>query len=296
MENLLRKLNGHYPMVFDRVIRNRDMGSTSYVAYVGERPYFLRSIKPALADTARNGVQVQQFLAGRGFPVPAILPTADGRDWVEWEEGLLVLYEFIEGEDVDPETDAEAIGALTGRLHREMRDYRGELVRRDRAFYLGRYIATLEKMNYPRVEAYRAMAQAIWERVGALPMGYCHGDLYRGNIRKGRDGTLYVHDFDTSCWGLPMYDVTLICDMTDYFHFRVEDFSRTQALLARFLPGYRREHPLSDGEAATLPALIALQHFSTQATIIELFGPECFSHQNMDDQLAWLESWNSQWM
>lgn len=151
MENLLRQLNGHYPMTFDRVIRNRDMGSTSYVAYVGERPYFLRSIKPALADTARNGVQVQQFLAGRGFPVPAILPTADGRDWVEWEEGLLVLYEFIEGEDVDPEVDAEAIGALTGRLHREMRDYRGELVRRDRAFYLGRYIATLEKMNYPRV-------------------------------------------------------------------------------------------------------------------------------------------------
>lgn len=296
MEKLLRQLREHYSMGFDRIVTNRDMGSTSYVAYVGEKPYFLRAIKPALVSTAIAGVRVQQFLEERKFPVPAVLPTIEGDAWVEWEEGLLVLYPFIEGRDVDPEEDAEAIGALTGRLHREMKDYSGALTRRDRAFYLDRYLATLEKKEYPRTEEYRAMAEAIWQRVKDLPMGYCHGDLYRGNIRKGVDGRLYVHDFDTSCWGFPMYDVTLICDMTDYFDFREENFDRTQALLARFLQGYRLEHPLTDKEAATLPALIALQHFSTQATIMELFGLDCFSHQNMDDQLFWLERWNRQWM
>ena len=185
---------------------------------------------------------------------------------------------------------------MTGRLHREMIDYRGELVKRDRDFYLGRYLATLERKAYPRVEAYRTMAEAIWEKAGNLPMGYCHGDLYRGNIRKGTDGKLYVHDFDTSCWGLPMYDVALICDRTDYFHFQEENFDRSQALLARFLTTYREEHPLGNEEAAAFPALIALQHFSTQATIMELFGMESFSHQDMDEQLLWLEQWNRQWM
>ncbi len=296
MEELLQCLNAHYAIHFDWSRSNRDMGSTSYIVYSGKKPYFLRFVKPALAATGINGVQVQQFLARRDFPVPAILPTANGSDWVEWQGGLLILYEFIEGEDVDQEEEAEAIGALTGRLHREMKDYRGELVKRDRDFYLGRYLATLERKAYPRVEAYRTMAEAIWEKAGNLSMGYCHGDLYRGNIRKGTDGKLYVHDFDTSCWGLPMYDVALICDRTDYFHFQEENFDRSQALLARFLTTYREEHPLGNEEAAAFPALIALQHFSTQATIMELFGMESFSHQDMDEQLLWLEQWNRQWM
>lgn len=93
-----------------------------------------------------------------------------------------------------------------------------------------------------------------------------------------------------------MYDVTLICDMTDYFHFQEENFDRSQDLLKRFLSTYRKEHPLSHEEAAAFPALIALQHFSTQATIMELFGMESFSHQDMDEQLLWLERWNRQWM
>ena len=102
MEELLQCLNAHYAIHFDWSRSNRDMGSTSYIVYSGKKPYFLRFLKPALAATGINGVQVQQFLARRDFPVPAILPTANGSDWVEWQGGLLILYEFIEGEDVDP--------------------------------------------------------------------------------------------------------------------------------------------------------------------------------------------------
>jgi hypothetical protein len=29
---------------------------------------------------------------------------------------------------------------------------------------------------------------------------------------------------------------------------------------------------------------------------MELFGMESFSHQDMDEQLLWLEQWNRQWM
>lgn len=295
MEELLQRLKEYYPYAFDRIKENRDMGSTSYVVYAGQEPYFLRVIKPALMDTAVTGVKVQLFLQERGFPVPAILPAKTGELYVEGKEELLILYAFIEGRDVDPEEDAEAIGALIGRLHREMKDYPGEFVQRDRHFYLGRYLETLEKKQYPKIEAYRAMEEVIWQKVKDLPMGYCHGDMYRGNIRKGTDGTLYVHDFDTSCWGFPMYDVTLICDLTDYFHFAEENYSRSMDLLSRFAPEYRGENPLPQEELDAFPALIALQHFATQATIMELFGLDCFSWENMDQQLQWLEQWSRQW-
>ncbi len=296
MEKLLERLKESWPYPFDRIDWNRDMGSTSYVVYAGEIPYFLRVIKPALISTAVTGVQVQWFLQQRGFPVPAILPTAKGELYVEGKEDLLILYEFIPGQDVDPEEDSEAIGALVGQLHREMKDYPGRFICRDRDFYLGRYLRILEQKEYPNIDAYRTIAEALWQKVGSLPMGYCHGDLYRGNIRKGADKRLYIHDFDTSCWGFPMYDVTLICDLTDYFRFDEGNYSRSLALLARFLDKYRAENPLNQAEADAFPALIALQHFSTQATIMELFGLDCFSWEDMDGQLNWLEQWNRQWL
>lgn len=295
MEELLLRLRENYPYPFDRIDYNRDMGSTSYVVYAGKTPYFLRVIKPALISTAVTGVQVQWFLQQQSFPVPAILPTIRGSLYVEGKEDLLILYMFIEGQDVDPEEDGEAIGTLVGRLHREMKAYKGAFVRRDREFYLGRYLKILEQKEYPNIDAYRSMADLIWEKVGALPRGYCHGDMYRGNIRKGSDGTLYVHDFDTSCWGFPMYDVTLICDQTDYFHYEEKNYRRSLALLSRFMPAYRAQSPLSQEEADALPAFIALQHFSTQATVMELFGMDCFSWEDMDGQLQWLERWNRQW-
>jgi GNAT superfamily N-acetyltransferase len=45
--------------------------------------------------------------------------TKENSPYVRTESGLLILYEFIEGEDSDPEQDAEAIGVLAGRLHGE---------------------------------------------------------------------------------------------------------------------------------------------------------------------------------
>jgi len=95
-----------------------------------------------------------------------------------------------------------------------MEEYSGELIKRDKQFYIGRYIGILRKVQYPRIDEYIAYGDDLWEKIRDLPRGYCHGDMYDGNIRKTPDGKLYIHDFDTSCEGFPMYDTTLICDMT----------------------------------------------------------------------------------
>lgn len=295
MEEIRDILNENYPINFDRVALMRDMGSMSYTAFSGEYKYFLRIIKPAFFDTAITGADIQIFLQNQGFPVPPIIFTKDGLSYTRTADKLLILYEFIEGNDSDPEQDAEAIGALVGRLHQGMKLYPGNLVKRDKHFFMGRYIDILRKKQYPRINEYVVYGDALWDKVKDLPRGYCHGDMYDGNIRKASEGKLYIHDFDTSCEGFPMYDLTLICDMTKYFDFAECNYDRSNKVLSRFIPEYRKYNPLSQSEIDAFHALIAIQHFSTQATVMEMLGLNCIDSTDIDNQLGWLYKWREQY-
>jgi Ser/Thr protein kinase RdoA (MazF antagonist) len=287
-------LNEHYPICFDKHEQLRDGGSTSYALFSGNDKYFLRVVKPAFFDTAIIGVNIQVFLQNKGFPVPPVIHTKDGLPYVQTENELYILYEYIEGVESDPEQDAEAIGALVGNLHQMMKDYPGELVKRDKNFYIGRYIEILRNRKYPRVEEFFLYGEQLWDRIKDLPRGFCHGDVYSGNIHKTPDGKLYLLDFDTSCEGFPMYDPALICDMTKYFHFDECNFDRSKKVLSRFIPEYTRYRPLSQADIAAFYALIAVQHFSTQATVMEIFGHDCLNDTELDYQLEWLYRWREQ--
>jgi Ser/Thr protein kinase RdoA (MazF antagonist) len=118
--------------------------------------------------------------------------------------------------------------------------------------------------------------------------------MYDGNIRKTPDGKLYIHDFDTSCDGFPMYDITLICNRTEYFKYDTENFGKSNEVLARFLPEYRKHHSVSQAETDAFHAFIAVQHFSTQATVMALFGNDCLTDAELDSQLDWLYRWREQ--
>ena len=48
---LLKILNKHYPICFDKYEQLRDGGSTSYVVFSSGDKYFLRVVKPAFFDT-----------------------------------------------------------------------------------------------------------------------------------------------------------------------------------------------------------------------------------------------------
>lgn len=294
MQEMRALLNKRYPIKFERIEPMRDMGSRSYTAFASGGKYFLRVINLSVLNTAITGADIQVFLQNRDFPVPPIIFTNDNAPYVRQENNLYILYEFVEGDNVDPEQDAEAIGALVGKFHQEMKAYPGALIKRDKHFYIGRYIDILRQKHYPQTDAYVEYGDKLWENIKDLPRGYCHGDLYSGNIRKASNGKLYIHDFDTSCEGFPMYDPMLICDMTDYFAFDEGNFSRSNHVLARFLPEYRKYSTLSQAEVEAFHDLIAVQHFATQATIMGIFGLDCFDNTDMDQQLKWLYSWRKQ--
>ena len=294
MADILAVLNKNYSISFERLDLLRDMGSTAYIAFSEKNKYFLRAINTTFYDTAIIGADIQMFLQNQGFPVSQIILSKQGVPYVKTDDAFIILYEFIEGANSDPVQDAEAIGELVGRLHHAMKMYPGELVKRDKQFYIGRYIDILRKKNYEKIDEYIKYGDALWNKLKNLPQGYCHGDMYDGNIRKGIDGKLYIHDFDTSCYGITMYDPTLLCDVTKYFEFEEQNYIRSNEILARFVPAYRKYHALTQVEIDAFPALIAIQHFSTQATVMGIFGLDCIDETDMDNQLQWLHSWREQ--
>ena len=294
MDNMLDVLREHYAINFDRMELMRDGGSVSYTVFSGSERYFLRVIKPSFLDTAVMGADIHVFLQKQGFPVPPVIFTGDGRPYVRTDNGICILYEFVAGGEANPDLDAEAIGALIGRLHAVMQGYTGELVKRDRHFFIDRYIDILRSKHYERTDAFLAYGNALWDKVKLLPRGYCHGDLYVGNIHQTPDGKFYIVDFDTSCDGFPMYDPALICNRTVFFDYDECAYEKSKAVLMRFLSEYMKQKPLSQNEIDAFADLIALYHFALQATIIETYGLDCVDHAFLDRQLDWLYRWREQ--
>lgn len=289
-------LTREYAWTPDRLTFLREGGNLTWKAEKGEEARFLRQVRPAFADTAKNGALWQKALGEAGIAVPRLVPGRDGLPYTETreEEPLLwTLSQWLEGEDSQPARDAEAAGRLTGALHRTAGVIDLPLVPREADYYLGRYLRQLQALNRPEYAAFASMADTLWDSVKHLPRGFCHGDLYCGNVY-GTPGSLYLLDFDTVGRGFPIYDAVLYCNATDYFTFRPEGREETRALWERFLPAYRRECPVSPGEEAALEPLIGIYHYQCQATILSLYGLDCVPPAFFARQLDWLQKWEAQ--
>lgn len=299
-DRVLAELNNHYCRQFDRIVLIRDGGSLSYLVHSKQEQYFLRIVRPQFLDTALQSVDIHMYLYQHQIPVPAVILTNSQAPYILVDHlhgsHLYVLYEYIEGYEPDVEKEAEQIGSLVGRFHRVMQGYTGELVRRDRYYFIDRYIEILRKKQYPeeKLKAYTEYGHALWEKVKDLPCGYSHGDLHRGNLHQTPDGSMYLLDFDTSCLGFPVYDVMMVCNCTDYFAFDDKGYGETRRIYQRFLTGYLQFCTLSGQEQSAIYDLLAVMHFQLQANIIGIYGMDCVDEKFIDDQLDWLFKWREQ--
>ncbi len=276
----------------------REGGAITYVVNGGAK-YLLKVIGPAFHGTARQSVSIMRYLEENGFPVPKTILTNSGEAFfeteIDGEKTLIVLMEFIDGDEPELEKCATEVGVLVGRFHQLMEKYRSELVYRDKEFFIGRYLEFLRKKNYPRVAEYEEMGERLWDKVKDLPRGNCHGDLHRGNLLQDKDGQVYLVDFDTACRAPFMFDVMVMCDMTDYFSLKHEDIELTKEVYRKFLSGYAGYHKLSREEVLSFADWVAIRHFQLQATILEIYGGDCIDEGFIDGQLYWLNKWQEDW-
>ena len=291
---LLEILQTHYGMKNISLRFLREGGSHTYMVE-GERKYFLKVIRNAFAKTSRQSVSVMRYLEAQDFPVPRTILTQSGEALLETsihgENRLIVMQEYIDGEEPDMETRAAEVGELVGRLHDLLERYPGKLVNHDRLYFIGRYLDFLRQKKYPRLAEYEALGETLWKQVEDQPEGNSHGDLHRGNLLEDANGRIVLLDFDTVCCAPMMFDVMVMCDMTDYFHLKQSDIEITKNVYEQFLSGYRKQRPLSRKEQRSLAAWVAIRHFQLQATILEIHGIDCVSEKFIDAQLDWLKKW-----
>ena len=298
VKDVLSVLKTNYPLHFVGMEFHRSAGSISYIVTASGKRYFLKIIRPAFVDTAHSSIDIHLHLLDNGVPAPSIIHTKAGNPYVSVSQPdgvyLYVLYEYLAGGEPDIKKDALELGRLTGRFHQVMQNYPGKLVERSRLFFIDRYIRLLEKKGYAKASVFESYGLEMWDKVRHLKKGYCHGDLYIGNVLKAPDGKMYLLDFDTSCQAFPMYDVMMLCNRTDYFQFRQEEYDASKAALDCFLPGYLQFAPLEKVDLDSFFDLIAVYHFQLQATILEIHGLDCVDAAFFDKQLDWLNKWRKQ--
>ena len=295
---ILAKLKENYDYKILGIDFLRDSGGTTYIVNGEKQKFFLKIAGKAFQDTIRQSVDIVRYLSGKGFPVPDIMETKSGMPMLEtYDEGqeyLLVLYEYIDGKEPELCTCAEKVGELVGWLHKLLLDYNGTLIKRDYLFFVERYVEILRRKNYPLADTYAALGAKFWERVKDCPVSICHGDLHRGNLLETEDGKIYLLDFDTICIAPRMFDVMVMCDMTDYFNLQAADIIKTREVYKNFLAGYTHHINLTEKERASFNDWIVIRHFQLQATIVEIFGIDCIDNDFIDKQLQWIKSWEEQ--
>ena len=272
----------------------REGGGHTY-AVNGKGRDLLKVIGAAFSDTAKQSVSVMRYLEENAFPVPKTVLTADGEALYETEDDgekkLIVLMEYIEGDEPELEQCAAQVGDLVGKFHELMEKYPAEPAVHGRAFFIDRYLGFLRRKNYPRIAEYEDLGERLWDQVKDLPCGICHGDLHRGNLLRNADGKVFLVDFDTVCRAPLMFDVMVMCDMTDYFRLKPDDVELTVKVYREFLAGYAAHRTLSGEEIRSFPYWVAIRHFQLQATIVEIYGPDCIDEAFIDWQLYWLNGW-----
>ena len=272
----------------------REGGAHTYIVN-GKTKYLLKVIGAAFSDTARQSVAIMRYLEEKDFPVPKTILTKSGESIFETEANgekkLIVLMEFIEGDEPELEICAAEVGALVGRFHQLMEEYPLELLSHGKEFFIDRYLNFLRQKNYPRIAEYEELGRRLWNKVKTLPKGLCHGDLHRGNLLQNPAGRIYLLDFDTACRAPLMFDVMVMCDMTNYFNLQPEDIDETKEVYQKFLSGYSKYHKLSHEEILSFPYWVAIRHFQLQATILEIHGIDCIDEGFIDGQLFWLNKW-----
>jgi Ser/Thr protein kinase RdoA (MazF antagonist) len=299
-EKILNLLLDSYNININNLELLREGGCASYNVCGENERYFMKIIPSAFIDTAKQSLSILAYLEEKGFPSPRIILAKNGFPYIEIEEAdnktIVVLFEFIDGEEPNEGENVETIGALIGQLHSIMKDYKGNLQVHGKEFFIDRYINILKKKNYDanKIEMFREYGDILWKRVDNLPRGFCHGDMYRGNLLRTSFGKYYILDFDTSCSAFPIYDIMIMCNSTNYFDFDEKGYQKSKSTYESFLKGYAKYCALTDMELRAFYDLIAIYHYQLQATIIEIYGLDCVDEKFLDRQLDWVMRWRRQ--
>lgn len=194
-----------------------DAGLINQTFLVGEPPWgVLQWVNPIFQPEVHRDIAAwTERIRSAGLTSPELVPTADGRLWVEDEGGgCWRVQSFIPGTThhrLGSVARAAAVGGLVGRVHAALDGWtppRHAPVRRihDTAARMAELQAALDGADgHPLCGPARDLGDdllrrwAAWDGPQGLPDRICHGDLKVSNVRFDRTGedAICLIDLDT---------------------------------------------------------------------------------------------------
>ncbi len=290
-------LNTCYPVRIDLIHLHRDMIGYVYIAESGAKKYILKLYRPFDTENALRSIGVLEYLKQKDYPVVALVSTRAGASHlvIDSPQGasVAILFEYLDGLEPDLKTEMVSLARQVGRLHQVMEAYPNALLRRGKDFYIDRYVAILQELDYPpgRISDLAAYGDECWSRLEHLPAGFCHGDLHTGNMRQTAPGRYVLFDFDTASRTHALIDIATLCDASDFNRFDATAYDRTRQVFERFHQGYRREREIGDMEISAIFDFIPVRHYEIIATITQCQGIQELSQAFLDEQYDWLMRW-----
>ena len=290
-------INNFYPVCVDQLHLHRNMIGYVYIAVGGANKYVLKLYRSFATGNALHSIGILQYLKQQDYPVVSIVPTRTGDSHVVIDtpqgKSIAILFDYLDGPEPDLRTEIYDLGCQVGRLHKVMEKYPYPLLSRGKDFYVDRYLTLLQELDYPtrRIQDLAEYGSECWSRLVCLPVGFCHGDLHTGNMRKSAPRCYVFFDFDIASRTHALFDIATLCDASDFNRFDTSAFDRTRQIFERFYQGYSREREISDVEIAAIFDFIPVRHYEIIATITQCQGIADLSRAFLDEQYEWLMSW-----
>jgi homoserine kinase type II len=266
----------------DRVVPEpKGYVNTNHHVWAGGARWFLRVAEGKTEADVRFEGEVHAFLAGARFPVPRLVPAADGRPFATSGGRIVMLFAYAPGEELAPGAvtpeRCRAVGDRLARLHDLSEGFGADRPNPFGPARVASWVAELRRDRASDGDADVARALPLLEeesrRTEALPgapRGLVHGDLFVDNVLWIGDRPSALLDWEMACVDAFAWDLGVALCAWAW-----GDGAFDPARAAALVEGYRARRPLEPATARALPAYARLAALRfTASRILALRAPD----------------------
>jgi Ser/Thr protein kinase RdoA (MazF antagonist) len=261
----------------------RDMIGKVYHIKTKGKSYIFKIYRSSQKETALNSLQILTYLYQQKGPVAKIYLTKSNQSYIDINNELGVLYDYVNGNHADKIKNEALILDATNKMHDIMKSYPYQLIKRDQSFYIDRYIKILEDVHFDehKINHLKDLGYYFFNQILHLPKGFCHGDLHNENIIINQDHKAIIIDFDVSGYLSPLIDYMTLYDQTHFNKFNKDDVFKTIEILNKL--------SIIDQDMITyMLAMIPVRHYEILATILNMQGLDQVNLNLFEEQYDWI--------
>ncbi|MDY7225406.1 homoserine kinase [Hyalangium rubrum] len=218
--------------------------------------FFVRHTTVRSAEDLRFEAALLAHLTESHFPSPTLVPTQQGKPFLELEGGRVTVFQWLAGEElkrpqVTPE-HAERLGLELAKMHRITQSFGGS---RDNPYSAGLVRSWLAGLKGHSDDEVSVVAEELEEHLlradkernhGLEPRGVIHADLFTDNVKWLADRVGAFFDFEMACRDAYGLDVAITLNAWCF------DGKYQPELCRAFIRGYQDARPLAAVERENL--------------------------------------------